>query len=176
MLFCHSRLHSLSIKPYLTNIPFWLPLLQLALLNQAACRKSWRNVRQLWEGGFRWRTICFETAAWLTSMPSLSNSLWILGAPHRGFVLDMLRIRSRTSSGIFRLTGHLGRLFHLQYSRNPLLYQRITVSGWTTSNDFRQSVQKCDSIIHRVRSRFVKRGLFELRLKTSSWWRSAEVF
>jgi hypothetical protein len=33
-----------------------------------------RNVRQLWEGGFKWRTIYFETVAWLTTMPSFSNS------------------------------------------------------------------------------------------------------
>jgi len=29
-----------------------------------------RNVRQVWDGGFRWRTIYFDTATWLTSIPS----------------------------------------------------------------------------------------------------------
>ena len=33
-----------------------------------------RNVRQLWEGGLRLRTMYFETVAWLSLMPSFSNS------------------------------------------------------------------------------------------------------
>ena len=37
------------------------------------------------------------TVAWLTSMPSMSNSPWIRGAPHNGFAVLILRIRSRTS-------------------------------------------------------------------------------
>jgi len=30
-----------------------------------------------------------------------------------------------------RRPGHLSRLFHFQYNRNPLLFHRMTVSGWT---------------------------------------------
>jgi hypothetical protein len=56
-----------------------------------------------------------ETVAWLTSMPSLSNSPWIRGAPQSGLSRDILPIRLRTSLGTLRLPGHRGRLFHLQY-------------------------------------------------------------
>ena len=47
-----------------------------------------RKVRQFWDGGFLWRTMYFETAAWLISIPSLGSSPWILGAPQSGFDTD----------------------------------------------------------------------------------------
>src|SRR5271167_907831 len=37
------------------------------------------------------------TVAWLTSMPSLSSSPWIRGAPQSGLAPLICRIRSRTS-------------------------------------------------------------------------------
>src|ERR1700731_3901343 len=37
------------------------------------------------------------TVAWLTSMPSLSSSPWMRGAPQSGFAWLIWRIRSRTS-------------------------------------------------------------------------------
>src|SRR5436309_3106062 len=46
-------------------------------------------------------------------MPSLSSSPWILGAPHSGFSILILRIRSRTSLPI-RGRPPRGRDFHRQ--------------------------------------------------------------
>jgi hypothetical protein len=43
-----------------------------------------QEIRQVGEGGPCRRTICLPTVAWLTSMPSLSISPWIRGAPHNG--------------------------------------------------------------------------------------------
>ncbi len=87
-----------------------------------------------------------ETVAWLTVMPSLSSSPWILGEPQKGFDRDMRKIRSRISLGILRLPGQLGLLFHLQYSLNPFLCQRMTVSGWTIIKEVRQPVQNRERI------------------------------
>jgi hypothetical protein len=42
-----------------------------------------KKARQVWDGGLLLRTMYFDTVAWLTSMPSLSSSPWILGAPQR---------------------------------------------------------------------------------------------
>src|SRR5437870_6534009 len=46
-----------------------------------------RKVRQVWEGGLHWRPMYFATVAWDTSIPILSSSPWIRGAPQRGFAL-----------------------------------------------------------------------------------------
>src|ERR1035437_6115105 len=45
-----------------------------------------RKLRQVEEGAPRLRTMYFATIAWLTSMPSLSSSPWIRGAPQSGTV------------------------------------------------------------------------------------------
>ena len=71
-----------------------------------------KKVRQFWEGGFRRRTMYFETAPWLISMPSLSNSLCIRGAPQSGLARDICRIRSRISAAILGRPDP--RPFHLQ--------------------------------------------------------------
>src|SRR5882762_9309956 len=52
------------------------------------------------------------------------------------------------------------RLFHFQYSRNPLRCQAMTVSGLTMSNADRQPLQNRASHAHRNRS---------VRLKRSRW-------
>jgi hypothetical protein len=44
-----------------------------------------RNVRQVWLGDFRRRTIYLLTLVSPMSIPSLSNSLWMRGASHSGF-------------------------------------------------------------------------------------------
>jgi hypothetical protein len=58
-------------------------------------------------------TMYFDTVDWATSMPSLSNSPWILGAPQSGFSKLIRRIRSRIC-----LSTHgrppSGRDFHRQ--------------------------------------------------------------
>jgi hypothetical protein len=45
-----------------------------------------RNVRQVCDGGLRWRGISREMVRSEMSMPSLSNSPWMQGAPHRRFL------------------------------------------------------------------------------------------
>jgi hypothetical protein len=56
-----------------------------------------RNARHVCEGGLRWRTMYFATVACKCSIPSVSNSPWMRGAPHRGSARLIHRIRSRTS-------------------------------------------------------------------------------
>jgi hypothetical protein len=62
------------------------------------------------------------------SMPSLSSSPWIRGAPHNPLARLISRIRSRISPGI---TGRppRGRDFQRQKALNPRRCQRISVSG-----------------------------------------------
>jgi hypothetical protein len=57
-------------------------------LPQRTCRsQQWfcRNERQAGEGTLGRHGICLPTVAWLTSIPSLSSSPWMRGAPHRGW-------------------------------------------------------------------------------------------
>src|ERR1700675_328346 len=56
-----------------------------------------RNVRQVWLGDFRCRTIYLLTLVSPMSIPSLSNSPWMRGAPQSGLARLMVRIKSRTS-------------------------------------------------------------------------------
>jgi hypothetical protein len=45
-----------------------------------------RKVRQVWEGGFRCRTIYWATVGSVTSIPNLSSSpVWIRGAPNADY-------------------------------------------------------------------------------------------
>src|SRR6516162_4031634 len=74
------------------------------------------------------------TVSWDTSIPSLSSSPWIRGAPQSGLAVLILRIHCRTSPSIAGLPGSPCRLFHRQYQRNPLRCQAITVSGFTISS------------------------------------------
>ena len=68
------------------------------------------------------------TVDWATSMPSLSNSPWIRGAPHNQFARLISRIRSRISRGIGGRPP-LDRDFQRQKALNPRRCQRISVSG-----------------------------------------------
>jgi hypothetical protein len=45
------------------------------------------------------RTIYLAMLVWPTSMPSLSSSPWIRGAPHKGLAMLISRINCRTSVG-----------------------------------------------------------------------------
>ena len=65
-----------------------------------------------------------------TSIPSLSSSPWILGAPHSGLARLISRINRRTSIGTLGRPGR--RLdFQRQYDRKPARCHRSTVSGRT---------------------------------------------
>jgi hypothetical protein len=73
------------------------------------------------------------TLVWPISMPSLSNSPWILGAPHNGLAMLISRISRRISNGT---AGRPQRCldFQRQYDLKPARCQRITVSGRTIAS------------------------------------------
>jgi len=56
------------------------------------------KVFQPCDGGPRRRTMYLATVDWAISMPSLSNSPWIRGAPHSGFSRLIRRTRLQTSA------------------------------------------------------------------------------
>src|SRR5580704_10028819 len=70
------------------------------------------------------------TLVWPISMPSLSNSPWIRGAPHSGLAMLILRISRRISTATVGRPER-GRDFQRQYDLNPARCQRTTVSGFT---------------------------------------------
>ena len=74
------------------------------------------------------RAMYLATLVCPTSIPSLSSSPWIRGAPHNGFAMLMSRINWRISADT---RGRPGRRldFQRQYDRKPARCQRITVSG-----------------------------------------------
>ena len=129
-----------------------------------------------WEGGFRRRTMYLATVTWDTSIPSLSSSPWIRGAPQSGFAKLILRINSRTSPSIAGLPGSPCRLFHCQYQRNPLRCQEITVSGFTISSAERHCDQRRESPTQSSRSAEFRRSRPRCDLfRTVSWWRRARI-
>src|ERR1039458_9015976 len=111
------------------------------------------------------------------SMPSLSNSPWIWGAPHSGFSRLILRIRSRTSQATEGRPVRPCRIFQVQNRRNPLRCQEITVEGLTISRADRQSHQTLDRDTQNRRSAAVNFGRFLAdRLRTPIWCRRARFF
>src|SRR5712691_10541358 len=86
------------------------------------------------------------------SMPSLSSSPWIRGAPHNGFSRLMHRIKCRISRDTVALPAFPRRPFHVQNNRNPLRCQAITVSGLTMTSADRQSLHTRESQAHSIRS------------------------
>jgi hypothetical protein len=70
---------------------------------EATRSRTWlvRNVRQVWDRGVCRFGSSRETVRSATSMPSFTNSPWILGAPHRGFAAAIRETRARISA----LTG-----------------------------------------------------------------------
>src|ERR1700737_3521301 len=101
----------------------------------AAIPSAWlrRNVLHPCEGGTLLRTIYLATLVWLTSMPSLRSSPWILGAPHNGLATLIWRISWRISA-VTAGRPHRGLDFHRQYDLNPARCQRMTVSGRTIAS------------------------------------------
>ena len=135
-----------------------------------------RKVRQVWEGGLRWRAIYFATVAWETSIPSLSSSPWIRGAPHSGFARLIFRISSRASETIGGRPGSRSLLFHLQYQRNPWRCQEITVSGLTIISAVRHCDQKRESQTQNSLSVELRRSRARCDLlRTANWWRRARI-
>jgi hypothetical protein len=116
-----------------------------------------RFVHQLADGKVcQQKTMYLATVACDSSNPSFNSSPWMRGAPHRGLAKLILRIRAMTSRDTEGLPSG-GRLFHLQYSRNPCRCQAITVSGLTIARANRQLLQKRESQTHSSRSARAKR-------------------
>src|SRR5258706_6939810 len=65
------------------------------------------------------------------SMPRLSSSPWMRGAPQPGFSRHILRIRSRTSLEMTGRPGFPQRTFQVQNKRKAARCQAMTVSGLT---------------------------------------------
>src|SRR5215475_4432465 len=108
------------------------------------------------------------------SMPSLSSSPWMRGAPQLGFTRHILRIRSRTSREMTGRPGWPCRTFQVQNKRKPARCQAMTVSGLTIASAERQSLQRRDRQIHNRRSLEVNFGRFLADLcSTEIWWRRA---
>src|ERR1035441_9901103 len=95
-------------------------------------------------------------------------------APQVLFSLTILKISSRTSL----LTHFLPERFrfresHFQYSLNPDLCQRTTVSGWIRIKAFRQSVQRRRKTIQNNLSGAENRDWGRRRAKKASRCRMA---
>ena len=79
------------------------------------------------------RTIYLAMLVWPTSMPSLSSSPWIRGAPHKGLAMLISRINCWISGGT---PGRPRRRldFQRQNNRKPVRCHRTTVSGRTMAS------------------------------------------
>src|ERR1700730_3619262 len=132
-----------------------------------------RKVRQFCDGGFRLRTMYLPTLVSLMSMPSLSNSPWMRGAPQSEFSRLIFRISWRISFDTGGRPAWPRRTFQVQNSRKPLRCQPMTVSGLTMTKADRQSLQASHSHAHRTRSPDVSLVRFTERRSTPSWCRSA---
>src|SRR5258706_7930880 len=95
-----------------------------------------RKVFQPCDGGSRLLTIYLATLVCPTSMPSLSNSPWIRGAPHSGLAMLISRISLRISGSTVGRPP-LRRDFQRQYDLNPARCHFMTVYGFTIARAFR---------------------------------------
>jgi hypothetical protein len=107
------------------------------------------------------------------SMPSLSSSPWIRGAPQAGFSWHILRIKSRTSREMSGRPGWPRRTFQVQNKRKPARCQGTTVSGLTMASAERQPRQRRDRQIHNRRSPRSISGAF-LRISEARRFGGAE--
>jgi hypothetical protein len=89
------------------------------------------------------------------SMPSMSSSPWMRGAPQSGLSRLIWRIRFRASWETDGRPGWPRRTFQLHNTRNPLRCQWITVSGFTITRADRQPVQNRDK---RARRKSIRSG------------------
>src|ERR1700730_14990938 len=104
-------------------------------------------------------TMYLATLVWPISIPSLSNSPWIRGAPHSGLAMLISRISRRISTATVGRPER-GRDFQRQYDLNPARCQRTTVSGFTIVSALRVLGAKRDSPTKIRRSMAPKVSLF----------------
>jgi len=88
----------------------------------------WRKVFQVCDRPRPPLAMYLATVDCATSIPSLSNSPWMRGAPHSRLARLISRIRRRISPGILGRPPR-ERDFQRQYSRNPVRCHRTIVSG-----------------------------------------------
>src|SRR5256885_8608357 len=109
--------------------------------------RTWlvRNVRQVCDGEGRRFGISRETVRSATSMPSLSSSPWILGAPHRGLAAAILltRVLIAVSTGGRPAEGRPDRV--AQWRRKRRRCQLSTVAGATMTRACLQAGHTLDS-------------------------------
>src|SRR5882672_7400252 len=86
------------------------------------------------------------------SMPSLSSSPWMRGAPQPGFSRHILQIRSRISREMAGRPGWPRRTFQVQNRRKPARCQATTVSGLTMARAERQLRQMRERQTQKRRS------------------------
>jgi hypothetical protein len=126
-------------------------------------------------GRLRCRTTYFATVVSLISMPTLSNSPWIWGAPHSGFS----RLICGSDRGLRRQL-RADPLGHAESSRSrrdeiPGDAKRSRWRGWTMSSAERQSSQTRERNAQNRRSAAVSFGRFLTdRSRTPIWWRTAK--
>src|SRR6266403_3694124 len=112
------------------------------------------------------RATYFATLVWPTSMPSLSSSPWMRGAPQSGLARFMFRINLRISSGTLGLPPRCLD-FQRQNDRNPARCQRTTVSGRTMDSASTMPGRRRYSPTNTNRSKVPKTNLFgEVRRST----------
>jgi len=111
-----------------------------------------KNDLHVGEGGFCERTMYFSTVDFATTIPRLPSSPMIRGDPHVGLALDILRISSRISVATCGRPGPVFWLSLLQWSRNLLRCQAMTVPGFTKVSVSRHPDQILDSHTQRMRS------------------------
>src|SRR5262245_38190110 len=132
-----------------------------------------RNVRQVCEGGFLFFGISRETVLSEISIPSLSSSPWMRGAPHSGLacviclIMALIRELAQGRPPIFR------RDSLVQKCRKPLRCQPMTVSGLTMSKWSRHSDQIRDNQTQNRRSFVLIAGRFWVRFRMASCCRKA---
>src|SRR5262249_3535578 len=128
-----------------------------------------RKVRQVCDGGLRWRTMYLDTAGCEISTPSFCSPTGIRGAPNRGLAADMRRISARTSRETGGRPSPFRRLFQVQKSLNPVRCHRITVSGLTKERASAQPLQNRHKRTQNSRSAGRRRERGEERWRTASW-------
>src|SRR5260370_1774058 len=102
-----------------------------------------RNVRHVCEGGVRRFGISRETERAAKSMPSLSSSRWIRGAPNKGFVAAILLMRAVVSALIGGRPSRGRPESPVQCSRKRRLCHRRTVFGDTMTRACLQAGPDC---------------------------------
>jgi hypothetical protein len=120
------------------------------------------------DGALLFLAMYLATVVWPTSMPSLSSSPWILGAPQSGLAKLMSRINFLMSAATFgRPPSDFD--FYRQYRRKPLRCQRITDSGLTIAKALSTFGVMPYNPANISRSRLLNVGRFgDLRRRTFS--------